>query len=193
MSGRSRGFAILKFADLQQSQAAIASMHKCPIGGRALEVCTQLWLSSTNCDRTSLIFDCSYLKCRDDRGRSFDASTKRAIFVGKLEYSMTDETLSALFSEAGVVKSAKIQMKSDGFPRGWGWVTYSTTTCVIGELNPWNWIQSSPIALICIDLQLNLTILCYTSTPASWSSTLLRRRSAPSSSSTVERRPMDRH
>ena len=38
MSGRSRGFAILKFADLQQSQAAIASMHKCPIGGRALEV-----------------------------------------------------------------------------------------------------------------------------------------------------------
>ena len=35
---------------------------------------------------------------------------------------MTDETLAQLFSEAGVVKSAKTQLKPDGFPRGWGWV-----------------------------------------------------------------------
>jgi RNA recognition motif-containing protein len=59
-------------------------------------------------------------QCRDDRGRSFDASTKRAVFVGKLDFSMTDDTLAQLFSEAGVVKSAKTQLKPDGFPRGWG-------------------------------------------------------------------------
>jgi RNA recognition motif-containing protein len=38
MSGRSRGFAILKFIDLDHSQAAITAMHKYEIGGRAIEV-----------------------------------------------------------------------------------------------------------------------------------------------------------
>lgn len=61
-----------------------------------------------------------YMQCRDDRGRSFDASTKRAVFVGKVDLSMTDEILAAIFSEAGVVKNAKVQVKPDGLPRGWG-------------------------------------------------------------------------
>ena len=38
MSGRSRGFAILKFINIDQSQAAIQAMHKYEIGGRAIEV-----------------------------------------------------------------------------------------------------------------------------------------------------------
>lgn len=38
MSGRSRGFAILKFNSLEDSQSAINTMHKFEIGGRALEV-----------------------------------------------------------------------------------------------------------------------------------------------------------
>ena len=60
------------------------------------------------------------LQCRDDRGRSFDASTKRAVFVGKLDLHMTDELLALQFGEAGEVKSAKMQLKADGSPRGWG-------------------------------------------------------------------------
>lgn len=38
MSGRSRGFAILKFSSLEDSQNAITSMHKYEIRGRAIEV-----------------------------------------------------------------------------------------------------------------------------------------------------------
>lgn len=38
MSGRSRGFAILKFNSLEDSQNAIKQMHKYEIGGRAIEV-----------------------------------------------------------------------------------------------------------------------------------------------------------
>jgi RNA recognition motif-containing protein len=38
MSGRSRGFAILKFQTLEDSQEAIKNMHKFQIGGRAIEV-----------------------------------------------------------------------------------------------------------------------------------------------------------
>lgn len=38
MSGRSRGFAILKFHREEDSQLAIESMHKTEIGGRAIEV-----------------------------------------------------------------------------------------------------------------------------------------------------------
>lgn len=38
MSGRSRGFAILKFQTLEDSQEAIQNMHKFQIGGRAIEV-----------------------------------------------------------------------------------------------------------------------------------------------------------
>ena len=38
MSGRSRGFAIIKFCSVEDSDEAILSMHKYEIGGRAIEV-----------------------------------------------------------------------------------------------------------------------------------------------------------
>lgn len=125
MSGRSRGFAILKFINIEQSQAAIQAMHKYEIDGRAIEV--DYHSITINYQTFGIIALSDFLilrtffsQCRDDRGRSFDASTKRAIFVGKLDFSTTDETLAGMFCEAGTVKSSKIQVKPDGCPRGWG-------------------------------------------------------------------------
>ena len=63
-----------------------------------------------------------HLQCRSDRGRTFDVSTKRAVFVGKLDLTVTDESFSDLLSEAGVVVNAKVHLRPDGTSRGWGWV-----------------------------------------------------------------------
>jgi RNA recognition motif-containing protein len=55
---------------------------------------------------------------------------------------MTDESLAELFGEAGVVKSAKIQLKPDGLRRGWGYVNKKLVVCWFHTITHLNFIDS---------------------------------------------------
>lgn len=48
------------------------------------------------------------------------------MYVGNLEYSTTEEELSALFGEFGTVTSTKLINGADGRPRGFGFVEMET-------------------------------------------------------------------
>lgn len=50
----------------------------------------------------------------------------KKLYVGNLEYSTTEEELSALFAEFGAVESARVINGADGRPRGFGFVEMDT-------------------------------------------------------------------
>lgn len=64
---------------------------------------------------------------------------RRELFVGNLAFSITDESLRGLFSEAGTVESAKvITDRATGKSRGFGFVTMDSVeaaTKAIEKLN----------------------------------------------------------
>lgn len=106
MYGRSKGFAILRFASEPAAAAAIAALHAVDLRGRSLE-------------------------CRLDRGAGRpegDGDGERAgsVFVSKLGPAVTDDaSLAALFLHVGPVASARLQRASNGKPKGWGIVTFA--------------------------------------------------------------------
>lgn len=50
----------------------------------------------------------------------------KKLYVGNLEYSTSEEELSALFAEFGTVASARVINGADGRPRGFGFVEMET-------------------------------------------------------------------
>mmetsp|Transcript_12617 Transcript_12617/g.42654 ORF Transcript_12617/g.42654 Transcript_12617/m.42654 type:complete len:278 (+) Transcript_12617:217-1050(+) len=102
MSGRSRGFGIIRFRNEEFLAAAIRDMNGFQLHGRQLEV-------------------------RQDRGPGRAAVTeKRSLFVGGLAPSVTDVVLRNLFSACGKVMSSRVQRRSGGESKGWGLVEFST-------------------------------------------------------------------
>jgi hypothetical protein len=88
---------------------------------------------------------------------------------------MTDEGLAELFAEAGVVKTAKIQLKPDGLRRGWGYVNKKLIIC---------WFHIIPHHLNCID---SCTYSIYFLNDKVWLNlTLLKKRNVLLNSLMVE-------
>jgi len=61
-----------------------------------------------------------------------------SVFVGNLPFEATQEDISALLSKAGHVVNVKIQTYSNGKPKGWGLVEFSSIAeakKAIAELN----------------------------------------------------------
>jgi len=102
MYGRSRGFAIMKFANEEQMTIAIEKYHHFEVSGRKLE-------------------------CRPDRGpgKADPSNGKKSVFVGKLPADIEDESLSTMFASMGVVNS-KVERHADGLSKGWGIVKFES-------------------------------------------------------------------
>lgn len=103
MYGRSRGFAIMNFDNLDIARNAINHFTGYDLNGRIIE-------------------------CRIDRGpgRSDDNVRKTRVFVGNLESGVNDANLAATFAHIGAIVSAKISRHSDGRSKGWGLVVFET-------------------------------------------------------------------
>lgn len=98
MYGRSRGFAIVKFYEEEQMQAAIHTMNGTTLMDRPIE-------------------------CRVDRGpgrSEEDRLGRTEVFVGRLGATVDDGALKEMFSRFGAISSATISRYSDGNSRGWG-------------------------------------------------------------------------
>lgn len=101
MYGRSKGFAIVKFANEAQAGEAIVALNNSEFRGRNLE-------------------------CRFDRGPGkLEDDSRSSVFVGKVPMSITDDhALAALFRGIGPVESASLTRAPNGKPKGWGVVTF---------------------------------------------------------------------
>lgn len=121
-NGRSRGFAIVRFKDVELAEQAKMQLNGYDLDGRALEV-------------------------REDRGRAprhrgaraegegnTDQKTasmapSRCLFVSNLSYDTTDSAFLDFFTmEGGATPiSAQVQMnETNGRSKGWGLVVYAT-------------------------------------------------------------------
>eukprot|EP01031_Cornospumella_fuschlensis_P033736 gene33736-40816_t len=101
MYGRSKGFAIVKFANESRAALAINAIHNTDFRGRNLE-------------------------CRFDRGPGkLEDDSRASIFVGKVPMSITDDhALAALFRGIGPIESATLTRAPNGKPKGWGVITF---------------------------------------------------------------------
>ncbi|CAM9807472.1 unnamed protein product [Chrysoparadoxa australica] len=120
MSGLSRGFAILRFADPEMGQRAIAEMDNHIIEERPIQV---------RVDRET---------GRPSGGSGGGARAEGAggsgldediitdtIFVGNLAWGATDEDLIAHFSQEGQITSAQVQLGPSGRSKGWALVKFA--------------------------------------------------------------------
>lgn len=103
MYGRSKGFAIVKFASESEASAAIAALNQLEFRGRKLE-------------------------CRFDRGAGKpdgEDGERASVFVAKLGAGVVDDaSLAALFRHVGPIESARLQKAPNGKSKGWGIVTF---------------------------------------------------------------------
>lgn len=103
MYGRSKGFAIVKFASEGDAGRAIDAMNHLEFRGRSLE-------------------------CRFDRGAGKTDSLpeeRGSIFVSKLGPTISeDDKLASLFRHIGPVEFARLQKAPNGKSKGWGIVAF---------------------------------------------------------------------
>lgn len=98
MAGRSRGFAIVKFATQEQADAAVSQMDGMELNGRHLQV-------------------------REDKAPHERAVGAPRIFVGNLPATANQALIQALFSSAGTVNDVRMAKYANGTPKGWAIVT----------------------------------------------------------------------
>ncbi|XP_020588262.1 30S ribosomal protein 2, chloroplastic isoform X2 [Phalaenopsis equestris] len=121
-SGRSRRFAFVTMASIDDADAAIEKLNEKEIGGRKIKVnVTEKPLNP---------IDLSQLQA--DESKFIDSPYK--VYVGNLAKTVTTKLLTKLFSEKGKVLSAKVSRvpgtsKSSGF----GFISFSSEEDVLFE------------------------------------------------------------
>lgn len=150
MSGKSRGFALLRFSDPSNAAAAVSALHGTEFNGRTLEVREDRpreTRSAANAQKqqkqqpkgrgapgskaggeaSGAAAGGPGQGTSDRKGRSEPAPTN-TLFVNNLNWNSTDDDLFQHFCTAGVTaKSAKVQMsETNGRSKGWGLVQYSS-------------------------------------------------------------------
>lgn len=105
-SGKSRGFGFVTYAEASSVDAAQAARpHE--VGGKQI--------------------DCKRAMPREETSPEARASVKK-IFVGALKKDVTDDDLSAYFSQFGVVvKASVVRTKDQTESRGFGFVSFDDT------------------------------------------------------------------
>mmetsp|Transcript_15419 Transcript_15419/g.27167 ORF Transcript_15419/g.27167 Transcript_15419/m.27167 type:complete len:254 (-) Transcript_15419:359-1120(-) len=121
MYGKSRGFAIVKFANEGDADRAIAGLNGLEVQGRNIE-------------------------CRLDRGpgKGEEVSARTSVFVAKIGPMMTDEALGQLFAHVGQVVSAKVNRYADKKAEGWGIVKFADAAAAKAAVETMNNVPSSP-------------------------------------------------
>jgi len=145
VSGKSRGFALLRFSDPANAEAAVAALHGTEFNGRSLEVREDRPMETriaANAQQpkgrgpglqggrasTAAQADAGNSKNRSRGGstQSAEPAPTNTLFVNNLNWNSTDDDLFQHFCTAGVTaKSAKVQMsETNGRSKGWGLVQY---------------------------------------------------------------------
>jgi len=129
-SGKSRGFALLRFLAADKASAAVEGAHGTELGGRVLEV----RLDRPPEERTGAANNDSKQTGGGGGGRGGRDGPKAepeptdTLFVNNLNWNSTDDDLFQHFCSAGATPtSAKVQMSdSNGRSKGWGLVMYAS-------------------------------------------------------------------
>jgi nucleolin len=119
-TGRSRGFAFVTMASMEDAEAVIKALNGAQVGGRELRVS----YPQSNRDKSRLEGRAAFGERRSPR-----ADDPNKLFVGNLSWDCDDNALHKLFSDYGDVVEAKVVKDRDtGRSRGFGFVTLSGPT-----------------------------------------------------------------
>eukprot|EP01084_Bolivina_argentea_P160924 280183_1 len=134
MTGRSRGFAVLRFSDPEMGQKAIDEMNGCLMNDRAIIVREDRDVSGEGTalparGNGSMDRGAAKAEERGDSGRAA-RSERQVAFVGNLSYGTSEQDLLDHFSahETPGMESVQVQVLPNGRSRGWALVHFDTPT-----------------------------------------------------------------
>jgi RNA recognition motif-containing protein len=162
-SGKSRGFALIRFEDEAKAALAISQMNHTLVGDREIEVREDRPIEErinnstkvsrrkrgnngggnggeTNAGGSASVGNADKKSSSDGKKKSIVSQPCLTLYVNNLNWNSVDDDLFQHFCTAGVTPtSAKIQMsETNGRSRGWGLVTYATledAECALTQLN----------------------------------------------------------
>jgi nucleolin len=108
--GRSKGIAFIKMGSTQAANAAVKGEHGADFDGRQLRVNLSSDKGKTDAPRGG--------------NSGADNSEAKALFVGNLPFSATEDSLCAFFGDGAV--SARIPMNDEGRMKGFAFVEFET-------------------------------------------------------------------
>eukprot|EP00897_Mesotaenium_endlicherianum_P008559 jgi/Mesen1/7731/ME000407S06967 len=122
-TGRSRGFAFVTMASVEEAEKAIEALDGAELGNRSIRV--NFPNPQGTRDRTAAGPRPTRDGAPPRRGGSRDSENK--LYVGNLSWGMDDMGLEDLFSEFGSVQEARVVTdRETGRSRGFGFVTLTT-------------------------------------------------------------------
>ena len=125
ITGQSRGYGFVSFADAESCTAAVTRMHKTVVEGRTINV----RLVEERPDKAV---------AEPGKGVGVGKDANKVLVAG-LTQSMTDERLQTMCEEFGLVlKATVVTNPSTGKSRGFGFVTFTNRACqqaCIAKLN----------------------------------------------------------